>query len=263
MTTFDNKVLPMTKANVLVVEDEFIVSKDIQSSLKKLGYNVVGAAPSGEKALELVAQEHPDIVLMDIMLKGDMNGIETAEIVRNDYAIPVIYLTAYADEATLAKAKVTEPYGYILKPFKEIDLHTSIEMALYKHKKEQEVERERDMLYSLVENKEKETQHDFIFVKSNSKLVKLNMSDIFFIEALKDYVVINTNDSRYTIHSTMKDIETKLGNDHFIRVHRSFIVRLDKIASIDFPNLQLENDRKLIPIGGSYRDELMARIKML
>ncbi len=255
----------MTKANVLVVEDEFIVSKDIQSSLKKLGYNVIGAAPSGEKALELLAENTPDIVLMDIMLKGEMNGIETAEIVRNQYAIPVIYLTAYADESTLSKAKVTEPYGYILKPFKEIDLHTSIEMALYKHKKEQEVEKERDMLYSLVENKEKEAanQLDFIFVKSNSKLVKLKASDIYFIEALKDYVVINTGESRYTIHSTMKDIETKLGGDQFIRVHRSFIVRLDKIASIDFPNLQLENDRKLIPIGGSYRDDLTNRIKTI
>ena len=114
----------MTKANVLVVEDEFIVSKDIQSSLKKLGYHVVGAAPSGEKALELLEANQPDIVLMDIMLKGEMNGIETAEIVRNQYSIPVIYLTAYADEATLSKAKVTEPYGYILKHFKEIDLHT-------------------------------------------------------------------------------------------------------------------------------------------
>lgn len=253
----------MTKANVLVVEDEFIVSKDIQSSLKKLGYNVVGAAPSGEKALEILETEQPDVVLMDIMLKGEMNGIETAEIVKNQYSIPVIYLTAYADEATLSKAKVTEPYGYILKPFKEIDLHTSIEMALYKHKKELEVERERDMLYSLVENKEKDPGHEFIFVKSNSKLVKLNMKEIYFIEALKDYVVINTAETRYTIHSTMKDIETKLGGDQFIRVHRSFIVRLDKIASIDFPNLQLENDRKLIPIGGSYRDELTARIKML
>lgn len=255
----------MTKANVLVVEDEFIVSKDIQSSLKKLGYNVIGAAPSGEKALEILAENTPDIVLMDIMLKGEMNGIETAEIVRNQYAIPVIYLTAYADESTLSKAKVTEPYGYILKPFKEIDLHTSIEMALYKHKKEQEVEKERDMLYSLVENKEKEAanQLDFIFVKSNSKLVKLKASDIYFIEALKDYVVINTGDARYTIHSTMKDIETKLGGDQFIRVHRSFIVRLDKIASIDFPNLQLENDRKLIPIGGSYRDDLTNRIKTI
>ena len=114
-----------------------------------------------------------------------------------------------------------------------------------------------------VENKEKEANHEFIFVKSNSKLVKLNMKEIYFIEALKDYVVINVSDARYTIHSTMKDIETKLGTEQFIRVHRSFIVRLDKIASIDFPNLQLENDRKLIPIGGSYRDELTARIKML
>ncbi len=253
----------MTKANILVVEDEFIVSMDIQASLKKLGYNVIGAAPSGERALEILEKDQPDLVLMDIMLKGEMNGIQTADIVRQQYSIPVIYLTAYADEATLSKTKVTKPYGYILKPFKEIDLHTSIEMALYKHKKEKEVEREREMLYSIVDSKEKENHHDFIFVKSNSKLVKLKMDEIYFIEALKDYVVINTSTTRYTIHSTMKEIESKLGSDDFIRVHRSFIVRLDKIASIDFPNLQLENDRKLIPIGGSYRDDLTNRIKLL
>jgi DNA-binding LytR/AlgR family response regulator len=252
----------MTKANVFILEDEFIVLKDIQASLKKLGYNIVGSAPSGEKALELLEEVTPDIVLMDIMLKGKMNGIETAQIVKDKYAIPVIYLTAYAEEATLNLAKVTEPYGYILKPFKEIDLHTSIEMALYKHKKDREIEQNRDMLYSLFMNKEKEGD-DFIFIKSNNKLVKLEMNEIYFIEALKDYVVINTNDTRYTIHSTMKDIEVKLGTEDFIRVHRSFIVRLDKITSIDFPNLQLGNDRKLIPIGGSYREELTNRIKTL
>jgi DNA-binding LytR/AlgR family response regulator len=251
----------MSKTNILVVEDESIVSKDIQHSLKKLGYHVVGAAATGEKALELVRSERPDIVLMDIMLKGDMNGIETAEIIRNELAIPVVFLTAYADESTLAKAKVTEPYGYIIKPFKEIDLHTSIEMAIYKHGKEQEIIRERDLLFSIVENKE--VSADFIFVKSNSRLVKLKTEDIYYIEALKDYVVIHTADTRYTIHSTMKDIETKMGTSDFIRVHRSFIVRLDKIASIEFPNLTLENDKKVIPIGGSYRDDLNNRIRMV
>jgi DNA-binding LytR/AlgR family response regulator len=251
----------MSKTNILVVEDESIVSKDIQHSLKKLGYNVVGAASSGEKALELARTEHPDIVLMDIMLKGDMNGIETAEIIRQEMAIPVVFLTAYADESTLSKAKVTEPYGYIIKPFKEIDLHTSIEMAIYKHGKEQEIIKERDFLYSIVENKE--GSNDFIFVKSNSKLVKLKTEDIYYIEALKDYVVIHTTDTRYTIHSTMKEIESKMGSADFIRVHRSFIVRLDKIASIEFPNLTLENDKKVIPIGGSYRDDLNSRIKMV
>jgi DNA-binding LytR/AlgR family response regulator len=251
----------MSKINILVVEDESIVSKDIQHSLNKLGYNVVGAASTGEKAIELARSERPDIVLMDIMLKGEMNGIETAEIIRNEMSIPVVFLTAYADESTLSKAKVTEPYGYIIKPFKEIDLHTSIEMAIYKHGKEQEIIRERDLLYSIVESKD--SSADFIFVKSNSKLVKLKTEDIYYIEALKDYVVIHTADTRYTIHSTMKEIENKMGTSDFIRVHRSFIVRLDKIASIEFPNLTLENDKKVIPIGGSYRDDLNNRIKMV
>jgi DNA-binding LytR/AlgR family response regulator len=251
----------MSKINILVVEDESIVSKDIQHSLKKIGYNVVGSASTGEKAIELALSEKPDLILMDIMLKGSMNGIEAADIIKKEMSIPVIFLTAYADESTLAKAKITEPYGYILKPFKEIDIQTSVEMAIYKHKKEQEIIKERDFLYSIVENKEK--NYDFIFVKSNSKLVKINCTDICFIEALKDYVVINTIDTRYTIHSTMKDIELKMGAIDFIRIHRSFIVRLDKIVSIEYPNLTLENDKKSIPIGGSYRDDLNAKIKLL
>jgi len=250
----------MAKTNVLVVEDESIVSKDIQHSLKKLGYNVVGSSSTGEKAIELALELKPDIVLMDIMLKGELTGIEAAETIRESINIPVIYLTAYADEGTLAKAKVTEPYGYIIKPFKEIDIHTSIEMALYKHQKVTEVRKERDLLYSLVENKE---SNDFIFVKSNSRLVKLKTEDIYFVEALKDYVVINALNTRYTIHSTMKDIEKKLPSEEFVRVHRSFIVRLDKIAAIEQPNLILENDKKVIPIGGSYKEELSNRINLV
>ncbi len=250
----------MPKTNVLVVEDESIVSKDIQHSLKKLGYNVVGAASTGERAFELAQSEKPDIILMDIMLKGDMNGIETASRVKEELQIPVIYLTAYADESTLEKAKVTEPYGYIIKPFKEVDLHTSIEMALYKFSKEKEVLKARDLFYSIIENKDSK---DFIFVKSKSRLVKIKTADIYFVEALKDYVVINTLDSRYTIHSTMKDIVTKLEPENFIRVHRSFIVRLDKISSIEYPNLHLENDKKIIPIGGSFKDDLIKKLNLI
>jgi len=110
----------MPKKNILVIEDEAIVSKDIQQSLKKLGYNIVGSASTGEKAVILALETKPDLVLMDIMLKGDMSGIDAAEQIRNKLSIPVIYLTAYADENTLEKAKVTEPYGYIIKPFKKL-----------------------------------------------------------------------------------------------------------------------------------------------
>lgn len=251
----------MSKSNILVVEDEAIVSKDIQNSLVKLGYSVVGAAATAERAIELVREQQPDLILMDIMLKGDLTGIDAAEVIRKEFSIPVIFLTAYADESTLEKAKVTEPYGYIIKPFKEIDLQTSIEMALYKHGKIEEVKKERDLLYGLAGTRDQSSE--FIFVKSNSKLVKINMEDIYYIEALKDYVVIHTSETRFTVHSTMKDIESKLGTIQFIRIHRSFIVRVDKIASIEYPNLSLENDKKVIPIGGSYKDDLLNRIKLV
>jgi DNA-binding LytR/AlgR family response regulator len=104
---------------------------------------------------------------------------------------------------------------------------------------------------------------DLLFVKSNSRLVKLKMSDIYYVEALKDYVVINTLNTRYTIHSTMKDIEAKLQDNDFLRVHRSFIVRIDKIVAIEQPNLILENDKKVIPIGGSYKDDLARRLNLV
>lgn len=250
----------MSKSNILIVEDESIVAKDIQHSLKKLGYTVVEICSNGEDAIRIAEELKPNLVLMDIMLKGDMSGIEAASQIRDKYNIPVIYLTAYADESTLSKAKVSEPYGYIIKPFKEIDLHTSIEMAIYKHEKETDLKKERDFLYSIVENKESK---DMIFVKSNSRLVKVNTSDIYFVEALKDYVVINTMTARYTIHSTMKEIEKKLSSTDFIRVHRSFIVRIDKIVAIEQPNLIMENDIKLIPIGGSYKDELSNRLNTM
>jgi len=250
----------MSKTNILIVEDESIVAKDIQHSLKKLGYTVVAICSSGQDAIKMAEEKKPDLVLMDIMLKGDMSGIEAADQIRERLNIPIIYLTAYADESTLNKAKVTEPYGYIIKPFKEIDLHTSIEMAIYKHEKESEVRKERDFLYSIVENKESQ---DMIFVKSNSRIVKVKTDEIYFIEALKDYVVINTFSARYTIHSTMKEIEKKLSPASFIRVHRSFIVRIDKIVAIEQPNLILENDKKQIPIGGSYKDELAKKINLV
>lgn len=250
----------MSKTNILIVEDESIVAKDIQMSLRKLGYNVVAICSNGEDAIRAAEEHAPDLVLMDIMLKGDMSGIEAAEQIRARFNVPIIYLTAYADESTLSKAKITEPYGYIIKPFKEIDLRTSIEMAQYKHQKETDVRKERDFLYSIVENKDFK---DIIFVKSNSRLVKVRTKDIYFIEALKDYVVINTLNARYTIHSTMKDIERKLSPNEFVRVHRSFIVRIDKIVAIESPNLLLEDEKKPIPIGGSYKDELTKKINQV
>ncbi|OGR84226.1 MAG: hypothetical protein A2901_06730 [Elusimicrobia bacterium RIFCSPLOWO2_01_FULL_54_10] len=126
----------MAKERILIVEDEQIVAEDLKRIVEKLGYIVVGKAANGKEALALAEQMHPQMVLMDIRLEGPMDGIETAEHIYTHFDIPVSYLTAYADRTTLERAKATMPFGYILKPFDERHLETTIELALFRHKME-------------------------------------------------------------------------------------------------------------------------------
>ena len=132
----------MKNEKILVVEDERIIAIDLQRRLERFGYTVVGIAAAGDQAIELVKEHSPDIILMDIMLVGDIDGIETATIIKNEYAIPVIFLTAYSDEKTLERAKIAEPSGYILKPFKDKELYTTIDISLYKYRVDQQLKRE-------------------------------------------------------------------------------------------------------------------------
>jgi two-component system, response regulator PdtaR len=139
----------MKKFSVFVVEDEAIVANDIRETLLGLGYSVPGIAKSGEIALDKVKQTLPDLVLMDIHLAGEMDGVETAGKIHLLYDIPVIYLTAYADKILLERAKVTEPYGYVVKPYDERELHSVIEMALYKHQIEREIKKRDAILFAV------------------------------------------------------------------------------------------------------------------
>ena len=139
----------MPKIRILVVEDESLVARDIQNMLRSLGYEVTGVVASGEQAIQKASASAPDLVLMDIVLKGEIDGITAAEKLWEDYGIPVIYLTAYADDTTFERAKMTKPFGYLLKPFEERELQTTIEMALYKSKMEVRL-REREQWLSTV-----------------------------------------------------------------------------------------------------------------
>jgi excisionase family DNA binding protein len=145
----------MRNAKMLVVEDERVVAMDIQRGLTNLGYPSPEIASTGREALEKANEIRPDLVLMDIRLKGDIDGIEAATRIRRRLNIPVVYLTAYADDTTLDRATRTQPYGYILKPFREKDLDTSIEVALYKHKQDT---RTKERLQRQVSNIQQETE---------------------------------------------------------------------------------------------------------
>lgn len=127
----------MANAKILIVEDEAIVAADLRSKLSRLGYTVVGTASEGELAVKMACAERPNLVLMDILLAGQMDGIEAADRISRECHIPIVFLTAHSDSETLSRAKVTAPFGYLLKPFNERELETHIEMALYRYQIEQ------------------------------------------------------------------------------------------------------------------------------
>jgi len=128
-----------SKLQILVVEDERIIAIDIRNTLRALSYEVIATVSSGEEAVKAAGELKPDLILMDIMLKGELSGIEAAKTILSEYDIPVIYLTALSDVETLNKAKITEPFGYLLKPFDARILKSTIEMAVYKHKNDSEL----------------------------------------------------------------------------------------------------------------------------
>ncbi len=138
----------LSKAAILIVEDSFIVAYHLQTTLESEGYRVLGTEDSGEKALTFLEKQRPDLILMDIMLNGDLDGIETARVVKTKYNLPVIYITALTDKDTIQRAKITEPFGYLTKPFEDREIFTVIEMALYKHEIESKLRQSEEQYFS-------------------------------------------------------------------------------------------------------------------
>lgn len=160
----------MSKTMIIIVEDEVLLANDLKMSLENLGYGVCAIFDTAEKALELIEHDQPDLICMDIVLKGKMDGIEAAEIIRSRWGIPVIFLTAYSDNEILKRAKITEPFGYLVKPVQDRDIKVGIEMAVYKAKMEKEREKLRQDLQEA--SAEIKTLRGFIPICANCKDVR-------------------------------------------------------------------------------------------
>jgi PAS domain S-box-containing protein len=181
----------MEKSTILVVEDNAVIAKDLQWQLEDLGYSVPYIAPTGSDAIRRVRENNIDLVLMDIMLEGEMDGIETADEMRTKHSVPVVYLTAYADDDTLKRARKTEPYGYLLKPVSNIEMRSAIEMAIYKHNMERAL-RESEEKYSLLV----ETAREGVFIIKEGVYQYANraMTDIvgYSVEELTGMNILDT-----------------------------------------------------------------------
>jgi len=245
-----------TTVKILVVEDEMLIGAKISMLLTNMGYEVTGILPRGEDAIVQVEENKPDIIILDINLKGKIDGIETAAILQGKN-IPVIYLTANSDDATFNRAKHTKPTAFISKPFKQLDLQRAIELTII-HLAETDpfavkpTEIQEEQPFILI---------DRIFVRCNGRMVKIMLMDILYMEADRNYSRIFTSQKEFVLSVTLKYIEEKLRIPFFMRIHRSFLVNMMHIDQV------LESDvmigGKGIPLGTGMREMLMLRMQTL
>jgi len=245
-----------TLIKILVVEDEMIIAAKISMQLTNLGYEVTGILPRGEEALLHIEENHPDIVLLDIHLKGKIDGIETARQMQLSRDIPIIYLTANSDESTFNRARFTHPAAFISKPFKQLDLQRAIELTISRME-------ERDTGIGVPKSTPEEPfiLSDRIFVRHREKMIKIIIADILYIEADRNYSHIFTSDREYLLSITLKTIEEKMPMQLFMRIHRSYLVNITHVDEVAENHVIIA--KKAIPLGAGMKEGLMHRIRTL
>jgi len=250
----------MEKVKILIVEDELLIAEDIRMQLINLGYCVSGMAVSYNEALNSIMQDLPDLVMVDINIDGNKDGIELGNFLHNEAEIPFIYLTSHADSKTVDRAKQTNPDAYLLKPFKSENLYISIEIALANATKTNK--------YNDIEKKlNKDENQDFllkdcVFIKKDQIFVKVKLNEILFIKSEGNYLDLYTsNGKKHFIRSSMKYFGDFLLNKSFFKCHMSYMVNLNFID--EFAPTFLKIGKYEVPIAKNRKEELLSKMQTL
>jgi DNA-binding LytR/AlgR family response regulator len=242
------------KVRILVVEDEMIIGAKISMQFTNLGYEVSGLLSRGEDVPFHVAENKPDIILLDINLKGNLDGIETAKLLSANGHTPIIFLTANSDEATFNRAKAVKPAAFISKPFKQLDLQRAIELTISRMEEKQP---DTDMGETELEERPS-FLNDRMFVRNKDRMVKIMFDDVLFIEAVRNYSRIITRNNEFLLSITLKIIEDKLPEAVFVRIHRTYLVNITKIDEVAENHVMI--GQREIPMSGGLKENLLQRI---
>lgn len=236
-------------ARILIVEDEFIIAEHLRCILERLGHEVVGTADQATEALQLLRglQVAPTLALLDITLRGELDGIDLAGRLRAEFGVPFIFVTSLTDAATVARAKQARPLAYLVKPFDEQEVFVTLEMALA----------------DVPEPKNAPlTAPSSLFVRDGKQLVRVQFADLCWLEADGNYTTLHTGaGTRYTAVASLKQVEERLPADDFLRIHKSYIVALSRITALDGQAVIVAG--RSIPVGRVYQQALMSRINLL
>lgn len=242
---------------ILMVEDDMIIAADISMQLTKLGYEVIGISTRAEDALKTLESNRPDIILMDIVLTGKMNGIDAAKVILEKFQVPVIFLTSNADDVSFQQALTAKPYAFIGKPFQKSHLERTIRLALQRIAVEEESASVPDAIDHV------SAMEDRLFIRSKGQMVKVLLKEILYAEADRNYCKVFTENESYLLSVPLRNIEAQLPADQFIRVHRSFVVNLQKIDAISEYHEYLTIQSRQVPIARRAKEEVVKRLRMV
>lgn len=216
--------MKIMKIKVLIVEDEELYADKMEMQLDKLGYEHLATVDNSEAAFAILEKETPDLILMDVNIEGEYDGIELADKIHQTQNIPILFITSLEDEMTFRRAKRTNPIGFLAKPFNEIQLRRTVELII-----------------NQLDNKTKKTDHsestifknDHFFIKNNQQLEKVFFNDIVYLEADGRYTKVITKTKKYLLRSSLQDLITRLGKTQFAPTHRSYAVNLKLVTNVD------------------------------
>ena len=254
---------------VLVVEADPILSQGLSVSLQQYGYTIVGIAGQAEEAVRLFKENDVDIILIDIHIPGDKDGIDTVLELMKIKRVPVIYLMAFADAATIGRIKQTSPVSFLIKPYNSSNISIAIEMAIHNFMAcgQQDVVTEVNPPvpavtgtngHDVVDKEVILRQGNYIFVKRNFLFVKIKLSEILYLEADGNYVHVVMKDKKFTVRLSLMQVIQKINYSRFARINRSSVVNVDAIQS--FNKEQVEIAQYEIPIGKSYKESFFRQL---
>lgn len=255
------------KIKIYIVEDEYITQAVLKNNVEEIGYSVVGMADTAEQAWEDLQKMDVDLALLDINLAGEKDGIWLAKNIRSTLGIPFIFLTAYGDKATINTAVKTQPNGYLLKPFNEVDIYTAIEVALnnFNHSKievktevrNSDSNRTSDSDPTPTSSTDVTVGNDHtIYLKVDKIFYKIKLADICYVKSDSNYVEVFLDNKKHLVRSTLKNFSDLLPEHMFIQVHRSYIVNINKIESIGDGEVRLNNDKNT-PLSANYKEDVI------
>ncbi len=241
-----------TPIRIGIVEDEALIADHLAQSLEDLGYQIAFIADEAAETLDLLQADNTiDLLLLDINIHGALDGIDLANQVNRLYSIPLIFISSNTDAKTLERVRYTRPAGFIVKPYTLKDLETTIGIALFNYY-DGEIGNEKSESPSSVNSS--------FFLKDKHAFVRLDFGDILYVEALDNYSVIHTGSGKHIVSQTLKSVEQKFSGNNFMRIHRSFLVNLEKIEKIEPKSVTISG--KEIPLSESNKSELLQRVNL-